>query len=202
MASAGQRITLVAGEALGLFQGGGIGTATTFLSFALAHAGHEVEILYLGSSPEEGIAPYWAGLYERHGVRVRFLDERERVRPPDMETGRAVVLALRKRRPDVVVAQDWQGPAAQAIRLRRLGLDFQETRFVVYCHGSTAWLTETSGKVRQSATPAALELAERASLALADIVVSPSAFMLDWLRARGWQLAERATVIAYFTRSG
>jgi len=197
-----RRIALVASEALGLVRAGGIGTATAYLSLALARAGHDVEILYAGARPHWDFDPSWMELYENHGVGIGFLDlASETVEPEDMAVGRAVVQALRANRPHVVVTQDWQGPAGQAVRLRRLGLDFLETSFVVLCHGPTAWLTETSGKVRSSVAPAALELAERASLRHADAAVSPSSFMLDWLRARAWELPDRTEVIPYPTLS-
>ena len=197
-----RRIALVASEALGIVRAGGVGTATAYLSLALARAGHDVEILYAGPRPDWDFDPSWTELYELHRVQLRFLDPAsERVEPEDMAVGRAVVQALRVSRPDVVITQDWQGPAGQAVRLRSLGLDFLETSFVVLCHGPTAWLTETSGKVRSSVAPAALELVERASLRHADAAVSPSSFMLDWLRARGWELPDHTEVIPYPTRS-
>src|SRR5207253_5332393 len=43
---------------------------------------------------------------------------------------------------------------------------------------------------------------EQASLELADVVVSPSAYLVDWMRNAGWQLPEQTLVIPYFTRSG
>ncbi len=43
---------------------------------------------------------------------------------------------------------------------------------------------------------------ERASIELADVVVSPSAYLVEWMRDQGWQLPEQTLVIPYFTGSG
>src|SRR5207244_9574112 len=50
-----RRVTLVADEALGYVRTGGLGTATTFLSVALARMGHQVELLFTGDP--RGVPP-------------------------------------------------------------------------------------------------------------------------------------------------
>jgi hypothetical protein len=42
---------------------------------------------------------------------------------------------------------------------------------------------------------------EQAAVELADVVVSPSAYLVDWMRNQGWQLPKRTLVIPYFTRA-
>ena len=53
---ASRRVTLVAGELLGYVRTGGLGTATTFLSLALARMGHAVDVLYTGAPPSDPVA--------------------------------------------------------------------------------------------------------------------------------------------------
>jgi len=197
-----QRITLVAGELLGYVRTGGLGTATTHLAVALGRLGHRVEVLYTGEPPREPVADEWRRLYEGAGVSVRLLPRRTAsVEPPFFAQIRDVVETLREQPPDVVITQDLAAPAYAALRLRSLGLDFDGTLFVVYCHGTRQWITDVSRKVRVLPGALAITVLERASLELADVVVSPSAYLVDWMRDQGWDLPEATHVIPYLTRS-
>jgi glycosyltransferase involved in cell wall biosynthesis len=109
---------------------------------------------------------------------------------------------LRADPPDVVIVQDLGAPAYTALRLRRLGLAFERTSFVVFCHGTRQWITDVSGKV--SVLPGALAVTalERASVELADAVVSPSAYLVDWMQRQGWKLPAQTFVIPHVSRAG
>ncbi len=200
-----RRVALVTNEVRGFFPVGGLGTATTFLAVALARMGHLAEILYYGVHPIASIDPYWQQFYEQADVRIRAAPAcDEPVEPWHFGRMRAVELALRADPPDVVVTQDLGAPAYSALRLRHLGLALESTLFVVYCHGSRRWVTDMSRQVGVKNLPDLLgvNVLEQASLALADVVVSPSAYHVEWMRGQGWQLPERTLVIPYFTRSG
>ena len=197
-----RRITLVADELLG-YAGNGLGTATTFLAVALARMGHEVEVLYFGKTPTGPVDSEWRRLYERVDVRVRPVLRRETsVEPPHFTGSREVELALRSEPPDVVIAQDFGAPAYCAVQLRRLGLAFESTLFVVYCHGTRQWVADMARKTRVLPGALAVTRLEQAAIELADVAVSPSAYMLDWMRQQGWRLPETAMVIPLLTRSG
>src|SRR6266496_4053825 len=86
--------------------------------------------------------------------------------------------------------------------MRQLGLGFEKTLFVVFCHGTRRWITDVARKVRVLPGALAVTVLERASVELADSVVSPSSYMVDWMRREGWQLPENTLVIPYLTRSG
>jgi glycosyltransferase involved in cell wall biosynthesis len=197
-----KRVTLVADQALGYYRTGGLGTATTYLAVALGRMGHDVEILYFGEAPDEPIAGEWTGLYEEAGVRVRPVPPYDApVDPSYFARMRAVELALRESEPDVAILQDLGAPGYVALRLRNLGLAFENTLFVVYTHGSRQWIANMSRKVRVLPGALAVSRLEQASVELADVVVSPSAYMLDWMREQGWRLPEDARVIPLVTRS-
>ena len=196
-----RRISFVADELLG-YAGNGIGTTTTFVSLALARMGHSVEIHFAGTAPEGPVDPEWQRLYDDAGVRVQVVPRGDQqVEPGYFARMRDVEAALRRDPPDVVVVQDLGAPAYTALRLRRLGLAFEHTLFVVFCHGTRQWITDVSRKVRVLPGAHAVTVLERASVELADAVVSPSAYLVDWMRGRGWELPERTHVIPYFTRS-
>ena len=113
---------------------------------------------------------------------------------------RAIEVALRAGPPDVVIVQDVGAPGYSALRLRDLGLAFENTLFVVYCHGTRQWITNASRKVRVLPGALAVSRLEQATVELADVVVSPSAYMVEWMRQQGWRLPT-AAVIPLLTRS-
>jgi glycosyltransferase involved in cell wall biosynthesis len=200
--SSGRRVTIVADEMLGYVRTGGLGTATSFLAVALARMGHQVELLYTGKETIKPIGAEWSRLYNEAGVAIRPLPPSgARVEPSYFARAHRTEIALRADPPDIVITQDLAAPAYTAMRLRQLGLDFERTRFIVYCHGTRQWITDVARKARVLPGALAIGMLERASVELADVVVSPSAYLIEWMRARGWRLPESSLVIPYLTRS-
>jgi glycosyltransferase involved in cell wall biosynthesis len=197
-----KRITLVTDELLGYVRTGGIGTATTYLAVALGRMGHEVALLAVGEPPKARMADEWSRLYEQADVAVRVLPRsHRRIEPSYFRRMRDVEDALAADPPDVVITQDLAAPAYTALRLRHLGLGFEQTLFVVYCHGGRRWITDMARKVRVLPGAHAVTELERASVEIADVVVSPSAYLIDWMRNEGWRLPAQAIVIPHLSRS-
>jgi O-antigen biosynthesis protein len=197
-----RRITLVSSQLLGLEQGaGGVGAATAFLALALARMGHDVDVLYIKEQLPQPMDPEWARRYADGGVTIRRPRAPQvAVEPAGFARLRAVELALRADPPEVVIAHEYGAPAYTALRLRRLGLGLEETVFITYCHGTSPWLKEVSGNPRISPEMVAQARLEQAAVELADVVVSPSAYMIEWMRRKGWRLPE-ARVIPLVTQA-
>jgi glycosyltransferase involved in cell wall biosynthesis len=192
---------LVTNEVLGLVRNGGAATANTFLTFALTKLGYRVQVLCTRPGGPAEPDSRWRAEYAERGIEIhRLRPPAERVVPRKLEVAYAVERVLREDPPDVVIAHDWAGPAYSALRLRQLGLGFAETVFVVYCHGTQGWIYDAHRQLRRRATSFERQAIERASIELADVVVSPSAYLIDWMRDRGWAIP-RPTVAPYFTRS-
>jgi glycosyltransferase involved in cell wall biosynthesis len=197
-----RNVAFVADELLG-YAGNGIGTTTTFVSLALARRGYDVQVLFAGAPPTKPVDAEWQRLYDEVGVRVRVVPRSsEDVQPSYFARSRDVEAVLRADPPDVVVVQDLGAPAYTAIRLRSLGLAFERTSFVVFCHGTRQWIADVSRKVRVLPGALAVTQLERASIELADAVVSPSEYLADWMRGEGWQLPSRTHVIPHVSRAG
>jgi glycosyltransferase involved in cell wall biosynthesis len=197
-----QRVTLIANELRGFRPAGGMGTATTHLAFALARLGHTVEIL-LGKRDPRSLDPQWAARYKDAGIEIRPVPHSaDRVEPWEFAHAHSVMLGLRDAAPDVVVAHDFGAPAYSSLRLRQCGLGFEDTLFVVFCHGPRRYVLDLSPKLAVGDLRAVLgvSILEQACVELADVVVSPSTFLLDWMREQGWRLPERALTIPYFTQ--
>jgi glycosyltransferase involved in cell wall biosynthesis len=190
----------VADELLG-YAGNGIGTTTTFVSVALARRGHDVTVLFAGPPRQGPVTVEWQSLYEDAGVVVRELGPGAgNVEPRQFERAYEVTAALRADPPDVVVAQDLGAPAYTALRLRSLGLAFERTSFVAFCHGTRRWVTDVSRKIGVQPGAHAVAVLEQASVELADAVVSPSAYLADWMRGEGWRLPAQTFVIPHVSR--
>jgi glycosyltransferase involved in cell wall biosynthesis len=198
-----RRVTVIAHELRGFHPVGGMGTATAFLALALARMGHSVEFL-LGKHSVDSIDTYWESVYTAAGVSIRPAPQSEEpVEPWHFEKPHSIALGLQTDPPDVVIAHDLGAPAYSALRLRQAGIAFENTLFVVFCHGTRRYVASLSPNVALGdlQTVLAIGALEQASVELADVVVSPSAYLLDWMRTQGWQLPERTFVIPYFTRA-
>jgi glycosyltransferase involved in cell wall biosynthesis len=197
---AARRVSVIAHELRGFHPAGGMGTATTSLALALAGMGHSVEIL-LGKHSPGSIDPRWREVYKGAGVRITPVPGSETVEPWEFEHAHEVAVGLRRDPPDVVVAHDFGAPAYAALRLKQTGLAFEETLFVVFCHGTRRYVVDLSPNVPVGDLHAVLgvSLLEQAAVELADVVVSPSAYLIEWMRKRGWQLPADTRVIPYLT---
>jgi len=197
----GRRVTIVASELLGRPGTGGAGTADSLLAVALARHGHRVELLVASGRDIQELNPRWRELYTSAGVAIRILERIDGVRPSYLAPAYEVYRALRDRPPDVAIVNDWRGLGFLALRARQTGLALGETAFVVHCHGPGRVLTEFAQKVPDTLERFGEAVMERWSVALADAVVSPSRWLLDWMRGHGWDVPEPARVIQYVRES-
>ena len=192
-----RRVTVVASELLGRAGTGGAGTADSMLAVELARHGHEVELVIATGREIGDLSSEWHQRYDQAGVRIRVLEPLTGVRPDYLAPTLEVFHALRDSAPDVAIVNDWRGLGYAAMRARQLGRALDETAFVVHCHGPGRVLAEFAQKVPDTIDRFGQEVTERASLELADAVVSPSAWLYDWMRAHRWPVPECAQVVQY-----
>jgi glycosyltransferase involved in cell wall biosynthesis len=192
-----RRITVVASELLGRAGTGGAGTADSLLAVALSRHGHDVELVVASGRHIGELSLEWTQTYADAGVRIRVLERMSGVRPEFLAPTLEVFHALRESEPDVAIVNDWRGLGYAALRARQLGQAFERTAFVVHCHGPGRVLAEFAQKVPDTLERFGEEVTERASLELADAVVSPSEWLLEWMRAHHWPVPESAQVIQY-----
>ena len=190
-----RRITIAATEVLGIPGAGGPGTADSFLAIALGRHGHDVELLVAPGRDVSGLSTEWETIYAESNVRLRVLPGRGSVRPPFLAPALHVDQALRSDPRDVVIADDWRALGYAALRSRQLGRSHPDTAFVVYCHGPARVFAAAARKVPDTVARFGEEVAQRASLELADAVVSPSEWLAGWLRDHRWSMKAPPRII-------
>src|SRR5262249_169318 len=183
-------ITVVASELLGRAGTGGAGTADSLLAAALGRHGHRVRLLVARGRAPATLTPEWAQRYDDANVEIRMLERTRGVSPAFLAPTLEVFHALRDDPPEVVIADDWRGLGFAALRARQTALSLPDTAFVIHCHGPGRVLAEFAQKVPDTLNRFGEEVTERTSIELADAVVSPTAWLLDWMRTHSWPVPE------------
>jgi glycosyltransferase involved in cell wall biosynthesis len=192
------KICFVATELMGLHKNGGIGTATSHLAILLARRGHAVTLLYVGREFMDPRDP-WIRRYQVHGIRlVRTNGERLDVWPQWLRESSAVYQFIADAGFDLVVFPDWEGHGYASCVAKKAGLALRDTALAVIAHGPTEWLLEANRSVAREPVRLAQIHMERLCFAFADAVVSPSAYLLDWLRSRRQELPVSACHMPLF----
>jgi O-antigen biosynthesis protein len=201
------RVCVASYEVVGPTRNGGIGTANTSLALALARAGHEVTLLLTGYPGSDGPVDVrrWDRHYARQNVQFRILGTgfESSVKTPHANVRRAYEFYrwLREREVDdgfdIVHFPECQGHAYYAVLGRHQGLAFDSTLFVAGVHSSTRWCAEANRELPRSIDALVDEHLERVCVELADVVISPSAYMLNYMEERGWKLPDRRFVQQY-----
>jgi len=192
------RICIATPEITGMTRNGGIGTAYGNLALTLADAGHEVTILYLLPGREPGInEESVADSYKKHGIQLLRLPKKGPSRVMAAKNASISYLAyrwLKQRDFDVIHFPDWMGLGYYSVLAKHQGLAFLDSTIVVGLHGPTAW--DKTGNVEFAGRVNNLEhmFMERKSVAYADVVFSPTQYMIFWVADQGWELPDRAYV--------
>jgi O-antigen biosynthesis protein len=196
-------VCIVSSEFLGVTKNGGIGTAHSLLADLLASAGHKVTLLFTGVHPEVPLSPGIASTtaaWKEKGVAFHHLD------PPALGRHDAPYFAARsvsvfewllKRDGafDVIHFPEWQGDGYYALAAKHQGIAFTNTTLLVNTHSPRSWAAEANRALPHDPLDLDLDFMERRSVELADYVVSPSAYMLQWMKDRNWPAPRRSSVI-------
>jgi glycosyltransferase involved in cell wall biosynthesis len=102
---------------------------------------------------------------------------------------------------DVVYFNDCGGQGYYSILAKRTGQWARAPRMVMVTHGPQDWVLELNAIAWDRMT-VAIGFLERRSGELADQVISPSQYMVDWLSAHGWRLPSGTRVLPNIVRPG
>ena len=185
------RICFISTELVGARNNGGIGTAQTNLAKTLAAGGHQVTILYF-RKPDRPLTDQLRAYYAGLGIEIVQNEDfdkdfygRGRIRYPY-----GTYEWLRTQSFDVVHAPELHAYLYYALLAKRLGLAFANTIFVIGTHCSSEWLAELNHTSLSDKDQLIAPYMERAGVAMADVVWSPSHYLLDWMREANWPLGD------------
>ncbi len=184
------RICLVT-EELAFGKGaGGIGGAFHELALLLARSGHAVDLVYLPAScaaPPEALVAYFAD----RGIQVLSPDLTRYAWEPLCYERRAyaVFRFLREQEEayDCIHFHDYKGLGFFCLAAKRQRLGFADTVLAVQVHGPTRWALQANDHPFTHEDQLKIDFMERGSIARADVLISPSRYMLDWLAENGWE---------------
>ena len=194
------RLCVASFDFVGPVKNGGVGTAFTSLACALADAGHDVTCLYLAGDWCENLTlEHWVAHYKKKGVRFVPLPPSGLRLNSRWHVNKAYegYLWLKEQRFDVVHFSEWKGPGYFALRAKNQGLAFAATSMCVHTHGPTLWHKLSNAEYITNLDDVELDYLERQSVRLADVVVSPSQYLLRWMLERGWVLPRQCFVQQY-----
>ena len=176
----------------------------TGLARHLAKAGCAVTVLYTGGAfSSDSKLRRWRDRYRSIGITLEMIDRAIRstlagpVSAHGLSTPYLVYRHLRDRDFDVVNFNDCMGEGFYCLAMKRLGAAFHDTALFVGLHSPSQWLLEIGGTSPGPLLFGALNFAERLSIRLADLLWSPSLYLLDWTRQRGFEHPERTVVQPY-----
>ncbi len=196
-------VCIVTPDLLGPVKNGGIGTACSYLAYALAEAGHRVHVLLTQCGVATDNCHSWKGEYKSRNIKVTIAESLHVAHKtgvyfphhPPLHMAHVVHDWLARQADfDLILFMEWQGSGFYALHAKKCGLRFLNTVMAVVVHSPSLWHSTNNAAVPTNPIQACTWHMERRSIEMADVVISPSAHMLDWCRAHGFRLPDRAFV--------
>jgi glycosyltransferase involved in cell wall biosynthesis len=189
------RVCIVTPEILGPIRNGDIATVYTSLATILAYEGHEVTILLTCDRCESGTMAGWQNSYASKGVTLTPLQRSGRhamAQTADAATSYEVLVWLRdnQARFDVVHFGEWRGLGYYSLLAKRQGIAFSDLAMCVKTHGPISLFDPELSQLELIVQ----DFMERESVRLADVLLSPSNYLLQWMLKDGWKLPDATFV--------
>lgn len=197
-----QRFCIVTPDLLGPVRNGGIGTACTALAYELADAGYTVTILFTQCGTTARSDQPWQDSYRARGIEVVVAAEwqkqqgSQRVFPDHAPLAMALTVYqwLSGQVFDCVLFIEWQGHGFYALQAKQGGIKFQDMVFITQTHSPSLWHAIHNAELPAHPFSSLTYFMERKVVELADAVISPSTYMLGWMRRYGFALPKQAYV--------
>ncbi|KZL05359.1 Glycogen synthase [Pseudovibrio axinellae] len=194
------RVCIATEEILGPVRNGGIASTYYHLAKGLAAHGHEVHILYLKGEVVENETPeHWVEHFAGFGVSLHYLSHTtETIIGPSQNWQRrysgAYQWLAKQERFDVVHTSEWRGGLFYVLMVKKLGLSFQDTLFIVKTSSPHLWNRHYQMQpiAKKELLPASF--AEQKCVEFGDMVIGGSAHLLCFMRHIGYQLPDATYV--------
>eukprot|EP00854_Cymbomonas_tetramitiformis_P025523 gene25522-31190_t len=187
------RVCIISDTFLGAVVSSGVGTALTTLAEVLSANGFDVTLLYTkGRSVETATIDFWTQYYGSHGIKFVPLPATPVAYdvPQDIALSHRVYVWLQQQQwYDVVHFADNRGRAYFTLTAKQQGIAFDHTHFVLHAHSPHLWYKMNSLQMLDTLHDLILDHLERTSARLADKIIAPTKYMLDWMHENGWQVS-------------
>jgi len=189
-----RKICIVTPCLKGPINNGGIGTAVYYLSRHIVSLGLDLDILFTGPLMN-GTAEEWNTFYnDKIGANLYFLEQEGAKNIPPLldsywinERSLKVHLWLKNRRYDQIHFQDYNANGFIAIQSKKSGIMYQKTLLTCALHSSFEWMQNGNAIFPQKTFEEMVHVyMEHYCAANADMVISPTRYMLQWYRDRGY----------------
>ena len=184
---------------LGPVRNGDIATLYMGLAEALLRAGHDVTYLYTGGAYSEAEpVEYWVARYAKEGLKVVPLPESDLPinNHPDVCISYLTYKWLQEHDDfDVVHFHEWRGNGYYSLLAKHQGLAFERATLCVSVHSPSLWNKQCNHELVDHVIDLEVDYLERQSVALADVLISSSRYMLEWLSGQGWSLPPTCSVL-------
>lgn len=177
---------------------GGVGTFVKNWARLLRSRGDEVTIIRADAHPDSpGLDARWAENYRNWGIEcIEVCNDPPRAdRWPEAWAMRL----SEKLHPflagcDVAYFQDWANPAFHTVRVNRFSTAPAPV-CVTVLHGASHWVRLGNRQYSRIPDDLHLDFIERYAAGHSDYVVSPSRYMLEWVRREGWKFRAEPVVL-------
>ena len=197
-------VCIVTNEVIGPFKNGGIGTSMTGMAELLSADGLRVTVLYTGGIWSADLAlRKWRKRFAELGIDLVALTigDMKPISGPLKDRGFGVPWLvyryLAEHRFDVIHFNDCCGEGSLSLAAKKVGLAFHDSLLIVALHSPSRWVLELNQTLPTSPLLSAYHYAEQLSVACADLLWSPSRYMLDWVAARDFELPQQTFIQQY-----
>jgi glycosyltransferase involved in cell wall biosynthesis len=194
------RVCIVTSDLVGPTYNGGMGTFCTSLAETLSQAGAVVTILFVpGRRCEKGSFDEWAEVYREKGITLLPLPfESFPIKGNGLRKRSYEVYSwLRQHDFDTIHFHDMVGYGYYSTLAKRCGVAFEGVKLCVEVHSPHRWHWHHDSKFFEAESELEMDFMERRSIESADLVLGPSAYLLNWVQEQGWSLPEESYVLPY-----
>ncbi len=197
------RVCIASPDFVGVVNNGGIGTVYTAMAEGLSEAGHEVVCLYTyGEMVASHSIEHWIQQYRKRKITLVPLPSAGLDLTTTEHATKSYETYLWLKHHDyfdVIHFPEWKGTGYYTQVAKNQGLAFGTTTICVGIHSMTVWLKAGASEHLDKLDDLQLDFMEQQTVALADVLWSPSQYLLNWIVDRGWTIPAAAYVQQYIT---
>ena len=206
------KVCIATPDFVGMVKNGGIGTSFHHTAKLLSENGFDVTVLYckknelFSNNEVEKIKNQFKHIgFELICLFEYFESGFEKKFSPDYIVSVTSYLTyqyLKTTNFDIIIFPDWRGVGYYSTLAKKQRIAFQNTALCVQTHSSSLWHDLNNQNVQYDPQKVWTYHMERGSISNADIVISPTRYLLDWKTKHGFQLPNHTYVQPYLFNFG